>query len=940
MTQVSFNFLFRKDNREENPFNLKIQTQPFGSFFDSINFLISGKVCSGHGECFDDGSCKCEEDYHGSACHISKCPNDCSITNGHCDRNLHKCICNDGFGGSDCGQIISDGLWEVIEPTRNFTPPELASSASIVYDNKLFVIGGKNYRQSHDAIFVYDLKGNFWETVDVQGEVPSKRYGSSLVTFDDQILMFGGVVEGIGISNELWSFNITSKTWKQVPFVNMQCGLSELCTPLASTGHTASYHRKNNVMIVMFGFSPVYGYLNVVQEYDVGKREWRIVKNNGYPMKGRYGHSATIIDELEFVYVYGGITSESDTKKKITDELFRFEIQTGTWTQLARSMKPRYLHSSQFGASLGLLLIFGGNSHVDTTRSEGAKCFSSDFMMYDVKCDRWIYREMPKDLQTDTARFGHVTGIVDDLFDDVSLWVFGGFDGQMRNDLIRLTLGSCQSLKTFEHCSLNRSDVTCDWSVESSKCGRDLVKTNGEDGCPNSNQSDNAKEKQCSEQSSCQECISISGCGFCSDGKMETGSSCVYKKCPMADKRTKMEPSRQLDACIASDSICKQLHNCASCSAAPSCYWKIQDDKCQPLGKLSRKETFRCLQPPCSMHDSCNYCTNNNCIWCDSQDKCVDKNAFVVNFPYGECREWTTTNSKCRPEGVSRCTHYKNCSSCREDPECGWCDDETGTETGKCMAGGSSGSRDENECNGNLWHFTNCPSCQCNGHSKCKDGSTCDECDGHIKGLNCEMCESGYFGDPLNGGQCQKCECNGHAKECDSKTGKCLCLIKGYSGRNCQECDKYKLYKGNPFIDGCFFELYNGYQYTHNLTRKSDSHYKQINFQYEAAKVDLDVTLVIVCENAAFLNITARTLNKPDKTIVSNVECKEYNQRFSQNHFQFGLDDRNLALTTFRVYIFQMKMPNLIRISFQQHKEPNWTDTEDSMKSMFFKSAV
>ncbi|OPJ90401.1 hypothetical protein AV530_017648 [Patagioenas fasciata monilis] len=30
------------------------------------------------------------------------------------------------------------------------------------------------------------------------------------------------------------------------------------------------------------------------------------------------------------------------------------------------------------------MLVFGGNTHNDTSMSHGAKCFSSDFMAYDI----------------------------------------------------------------------------------------------------------------------------------------------------------------------------------------------------------------------------------------------------------------------------------------------------------------------------------------------------------------------------------------------------------------------------------------------------------------------------------------------------------------------------------------------------------------------------
>lgn len=45
--------------------------------------------------------------------------------------------------------------------------------------------------------------------------------------------------------------------------------------PLKSAGHTATLvtnkQKKNERMVIIFGHSPVYGYLNTVQEYYFGK---------------------------------------------------------------------------------------------------------------------------------------------------------------------------------------------------------------------------------------------------------------------------------------------------------------------------------------------------------------------------------------------------------------------------------------------------------------------------------------------------------------------------------------------------------------------------------------------------------------------------------------------------------------------------------------------
>lgn len=72
---------------------------------------------------------------------------------------------------------------------------------------------------------------------------------------------------------------------------------------------------------------------------------------------------------------------------------------------------------------------------------------------------------------------------------------------------------------------------------------------------------------------------------------------------------------------------------------------------------------------------------------------------------------------------------------------------------------------DAMECGVNQWYFTHCPSCQCNGHSTCEDGSTCGECIGNISGTNCDKCKPGYWGSPIQGGICQPCECNNKVRK-------------------------------------------------------------------------------------------------------------------------------------------------------------------------------
>lgn len=106
--------------------------------------------------------------------------------------------------------------------------------------------------------------------------------------------------------------------------------------PLRSAGHTATVvtgrlNKKSERMIVIFGHSPVYGYLNTVQEYQFGTRDWKVITMQGYPVKGGYGHSAAWDPLSQRIYVYGGFASESTSASVLSSKLYSFEPSTHTW---------------------------------------------------------------------------------------------------------------------------------------------------------------------------------------------------------------------------------------------------------------------------------------------------------------------------------------------------------------------------------------------------------------------------------------------------------------------------------------------------------------------------------------------------------------------------------------------------------------------------------
>ncbi|MEQ2187484.1 hypothetical protein GOODEAATRI_005121 [Goodea atripinnis] len=156
---------------------------------------------------------------------------------------------------------------------------------------------------------------------------------------------------------------------------------------------------------------------------------------------------------------------------------------------------------------------------------------------------------------------------------------------------------------------------------------------------------------------------------------------------------------------------------------------------------------------PCAMRTTCSDCTSgtSECMWCSNMKQCVDSNAYVASFPFGQCMEWYTM-SNCPPEN---CSGYRTCGLCLDQPGCGWCTDPSNTGKGQCIEGSYRGP---------FQTLVPAPStlpglpatCQCNGHSQCVNESLCEKCEDLTTGRHCENCISGFYGDPTNGGSCQR----------------------------------------------------------------------------------------------------------------------------------------------------------------------------------------
>lgn len=87
----------------------------------------------------------------------------------------------------------------------------------------------------------------------------------------DDIYMYGGKIETNtgNVTDELWIFNIPSQTWSlRIPAVLVH---GQQYAVEGHSAHIVELDSRDAIMLVIFGYSVIYGYTSSVQEYYISK---------------------------------------------------------------------------------------------------------------------------------------------------------------------------------------------------------------------------------------------------------------------------------------------------------------------------------------------------------------------------------------------------------------------------------------------------------------------------------------------------------------------------------------------------------------------------------------------------------------------------------------------------------------------------------------------
>lgn len=261
--------------------------------------------------------------------------------------------------------------WHKMQCSGSIPTARYGHTAHIV-GSRMFIFGGRGVSGSvFSDLFFLDLVQWVWVPVSPLSPGPGPRLHHSSVLVGRKIVVHGGWT-GSHLYADLWVFDTDSFSWLQPRTGGF--------APSARRGHSLSLLTDGRLLL--FGGGALDSdhctpcYCNDLRTLDTDTMIWTRPKVLGVLPTGRFGHSATLLDNNTKLVIYGGWGKGGvQTKEMINnpkaESVHVLDIANLTWYvpnyDIKKTVKHLFFHANASSSDSNSVLIFGGSDGRQST---------------------------------------------------------------------------------------------------------------------------------------------------------------------------------------------------------------------------------------------------------------------------------------------------------------------------------------------------------------------------------------------------------------------------------------------------------------------------------------------------------------------------------------------------------------------------------------------
>lgn len=248
------------------------------------------------------------------------------------------------------GSVVSGGSWTSgsvnfyrYDKTNNQwiqlanMPASKAQGNAILYNNKIYYVGGNAGTYRSNTFYVYDIAANSWSQLP---NLPTYFQSSLLLLINNEMYMIGGPKQSSGSFYSVinYKYNFSTGVWTRLADVPV-----DVQTMLG-------FHL--NGVIYCFWKTSIY-------KYDIVNNTWSTISspiNADYPNRG-------VVYNNEF-YVFGKNSS-------YIDQAYKYTPSTNTWIAIKTMPMSNYNDYGMVITNDNLISLLGGSSYTTKNRSYG-----------------------------------------------------------------------------------------------------------------------------------------------------------------------------------------------------------------------------------------------------------------------------------------------------------------------------------------------------------------------------------------------------------------------------------------------------------------------------------------------------------------------------------------------------------------------------------------